>query len=69
MTLPNEWFRWNELPKEEQAHVVSLVNYLASRPGDELTPFSERALFESYGLDYDKIKDKESPIKDLINND
>ena len=30
--------------------------------------FTERALFESYGLDYDKIKDKESPIKDLIND-
>ena len=32
MTLPNEWFRWNELSKIEQDHIVRLVNHIASCP-------------------------------------
>ena len=32
MTLPDEWFRWNELSKIEQDHIVRLVNHIASCP-------------------------------------
>ena len=34
MTLPSEWFRWNELSKIEQDHIVRLVNHIASCPDE-----------------------------------